>query len=68
MLTLGVWVVIARVTHRAAAAQVAQAAGATGFNLRDFGSYLWQFYLPKLPVPAAVLDRRATTCPPTTSG
>jgi 4-amino-4-deoxy-L-arabinose transferase-like glycosyltransferase len=49
VLTLGAWVVIARVTHRAAAAQVAQAAGATGFNLRDFGSYLWQFYLPKLP-------------------
>ncbi len=49
VLTLGVWIVIARVTHRAAAAQVAQAAGATGFNLRDFGSYLWQFYLPKLP-------------------
>jgi 4-amino-4-deoxy-L-arabinose transferase-like glycosyltransferase len=48
-LTLGAWIVIARLSHRAAAAQVSQAAGATGFNLRDFGSYLWQFYLPKLP-------------------
>jgi 4-amino-4-deoxy-L-arabinose transferase-like glycosyltransferase len=49
VLTLGVWVVIARLTHRAASAQVAQAAGATGFHLRDFGSYLWQYYLPRLP-------------------
>jgi 4-amino-4-deoxy-L-arabinose transferase-like glycosyltransferase len=49
VLTLGVWVVVARVTHRAASAQVAQAAGATGLHLRDFGSYLWQYYLPRLP-------------------
>jgi 4-amino-4-deoxy-L-arabinose transferase-like glycosyltransferase len=49
VLTLGVWIVVARLTHRAAAAQVAQAAGATGFHLRDFGSYLWQYYLPRLP-------------------
>ncbi|HEX2105063.1 MAG TPA: DUF2142 domain-containing protein [Solirubrobacteraceae bacterium] len=48
-LTLGTWVVIARLSDRAAAAQVAQAAGATGFQVRDFGSYLWQYYLPKLP-------------------
>jgi len=47
--TLGAWIVVARLTHRAASAQVAQAAGATGFHLRDFGSYLWQFYLPRLP-------------------
>src|SRR3954451_11812074 len=47
--TLGAWIVVGRLTHRAASAQVAQAAGATGFHLRDFGSYLWQFYLPRLP-------------------
>jgi 4-amino-4-deoxy-L-arabinose transferase-like glycosyltransferase len=49
VLTLGVWIVVARLTHRAASAQVAQAAGVTGLHLRDFGSYLWQYYLPRLP-------------------
>ena len=49
VLTLGVWIVVARLTHRAAAAQVTQAAGATGLHLRDLGSYLWQYYLPRLP-------------------
>ena len=49
VLTLGVWVVVARLTDRAAAAQVADVAGKAGFNLREFGSYIWQFYLPRLP-------------------
>ena len=49
VLTLGVWVVVARLTDRAAAAQVADVAGTGGFNLREFASYLWQFYLPRLP-------------------
>jgi 4-amino-4-deoxy-L-arabinose transferase-like glycosyltransferase len=48
--TLGVWFVIARLSGRAAAAQVSDATGrSAGFNLRELGSYLWQFYLPKLP-------------------
>jgi 4-amino-4-deoxy-L-arabinose transferase-like glycosyltransferase len=48
--TLGVWFVIARLSGRAAAAQVSDATGrSAGFNLRELLSYLWQFYLPKLP-------------------
>jgi hypothetical protein len=48
-LTLGAWFVIARVAGRPAAAQVADATGAATFNLRQFLSYLWQYYLPHLP-------------------
>ncbi len=46
--TLGVWVIAARVTGRAASGQVAGTA-ATALNPREMLSYLWQFYLPKLP-------------------
>jgi len=49
VLTLGVWFVIARLSGRAAAAQVTDATGAATFNLREFLSYVWQFYLPHLP-------------------
>jgi hypothetical protein len=53
-LTFGAWVVIAREEDRPAAAQVVAAATETpgvagGFNTREFLSYLWQFYLPKIP-------------------
>jgi 4-amino-4-deoxy-L-arabinose transferase-like glycosyltransferase len=47
--TLGVWFVLARLLDRAAAAQVADAAGHARTNLREFVSYVWQFYLPRLP-------------------
>lgn len=44
------WVVYARVTHRAAAAQISDAAGpGTGGSVRELMSYLWQYYLPRLP-------------------
>ena len=47
--TLGAWFVIARVIGRAAAAQVqGTGGGASTLNVREFASYLWQFYLPKL--------------------
>jgi 4-amino-4-deoxy-L-arabinose transferase-like glycosyltransferase len=49
VLTFGVWVVVARLLDRPAAAQVADASGKAGLNLRELFSYLWQFYLPKLP-------------------
>jgi Predicted membrane protein (DUF2142) len=49
VLTLGVWFVIAHVSGRPAAAQVTDATGAAAFNLREFLSYVWQFYLPHLP-------------------
>jgi 4-amino-4-deoxy-L-arabinose transferase-like glycosyltransferase len=48
VLTLGVWFVVARAAGRPAAAQVADATGAASFNLREFLSYVWQFYLPHL--------------------
>jgi 4-amino-4-deoxy-L-arabinose transferase-like glycosyltransferase len=62
-LTLGVWLVVARATDHAAAAQLSAgqvggassgtgAAGTTsanGTSLREFASYLWQYYLPRLP-------------------
>jgi hypothetical protein len=52
-ITLGTWVLIARITHQAAAAQVgvvtgSGGGGSTAFNVREFLSYLWQFYLPRL--------------------
>jgi hypothetical protein len=47
--TLGGWIVLSRVIGRAAASQVSGSAGpGSGLNLREFGSYVWQFYLPKL--------------------
>ena len=53
-LTFGTWAFVAEQQDRPAAAQVAdvtQTAGlASGFNTREFLSYLWQFYLPKTPV------------------
>jgi 4-amino-4-deoxy-L-arabinose transferase-like glycosyltransferase len=47
--TLGTWLVVARVIDRPAAAQVAGAVGSAGTNWRELASYLWQFYLPRLP-------------------
>jgi 4-amino-4-deoxy-L-arabinose transferase-like glycosyltransferase len=47
--TLGVWFVLALVLDRAAAAQVSDAAGHAQTNVREFVSYVWQFYLPRLP-------------------
>ena len=47
--TLGGWIVISRVIGRAAASQVGgTTTGPGGVNLREFASYVWQFYLPKL--------------------
>jgi 4-amino-4-deoxy-L-arabinose transferase-like glycosyltransferase len=51
-LTAGPWFVAARLLHRQAVSQVTGATSvsvASGTNWREFGSYLWQFYLPKLP-------------------
>jgi 4-amino-4-deoxy-L-arabinose transferase-like glycosyltransferase len=49
VLTAGVWYATARGLDRAAAAQVTGATGAGPVQLRELGSYLWQFYLPRLP-------------------
>jgi 4-amino-4-deoxy-L-arabinose transferase-like glycosyltransferase len=50
VMTLGVWIAVAHALHRAAAAQVGQVAGGTraSLSVRGLGSYLWQFYLPRL--------------------
>ena len=66
-LTLGVWVIVARTTDHAAAAQLSagQVGGACvrrrygrrrdresssdATSMREFASYLWQYYLPRLP-------------------
>jgi 4-amino-4-deoxy-L-arabinose transferase-like glycosyltransferase len=49
--TLGPWVIIARILDRPVSAQVAQVTtGAhASLSIREFLSYVWQFYLPKLP-------------------
>jgi hypothetical protein len=49
LLTAGAWFVLARLLDRAAAAQVTSATSTARFNLREFLSYVWQFYLPRLP-------------------
>jgi hypothetical protein len=46
--TFGAWIVVSRLSGTATAAQAAEV-GATPINVRQFLSYLWQFYLPELP-------------------
>jgi hypothetical protein len=43
--TLGVWVIISRLGGSAAAQQVSDVASGGPVNVREFVSYLWQFYL-----------------------
>jgi 4-amino-4-deoxy-L-arabinose transferase-like glycosyltransferase len=43
------WLALAAALGRSAVNTIHRAAGAHPFNLRQFFSYLWQFYLPKLP-------------------
>ena len=48
--TTGAWFVVAGGTDRPAAAQLTAAAGVPKtFNALEFGSYVWQYYLPRLP-------------------
>ncbi len=46
-LTLGVWLVVSRALGQAAAPQVSVVTTGGSLNIREFLSYLWQFYLPK---------------------
>ena len=49
-LTLGVWVLVARGLDRTAAANVSAGVGAaSGTDVRALLSYVWQYYLPRLP-------------------
>ena len=43
------WVLAARLLNHAVAAQVSGSSGGGGTNLRQFASYVWQYYLPRLP-------------------
>ena len=49
LVTLGIWIVVARILDRPAAAQVASSAQNTHLNVRELLSYVWQFYFPRLP-------------------
>jgi 4-amino-4-deoxy-L-arabinose transferase-like glycosyltransferase len=49
-LTFGSWVLLARGLNRTAAANVSAGVGAAqGTNVRELISYVWQYYLPRLP-------------------
>jgi 4-amino-4-deoxy-L-arabinose transferase-like glycosyltransferase len=43
------WVALAHALGRPAINQINSTAASTPFNIRQFLSYLWQFYLPRLP-------------------
>lgn len=47
--TVGVWTVIARGLDRPASGQLVGTGAGSGLDLQQLASYLWQFYLPKLP-------------------
>lgn len=52
LITVGTWIVVSRIVGVAALAQasdVAGTGGSGGGGIRGLLSYLWQFYLPKLP-------------------
>jgi 4-amino-4-deoxy-L-arabinose transferase-like glycosyltransferase len=49
-LTFGSWILLARGLDRTAAANVSAGVGAAqGTNYRELISYVWQYYLPRLP-------------------
>jgi 4-amino-4-deoxy-L-arabinose transferase-like glycosyltransferase len=47
--TAGAWFVVARVLDRPAAAQLSGASSTAGTNIRELFSYVWQYYLPRIP-------------------
>jgi 4-amino-4-deoxy-L-arabinose transferase-like glycosyltransferase len=47
--TVGVWTGIARSLNRAASGQLVGTGAGSTLDVKELGSYLWQFYLPKLP-------------------
>lgn len=48
VVVVGGWAVTARALARPASEQLSSAATASGLDVRELASYLWQFYLPKL--------------------
>lgn len=49
VVTLGVWKLVANGAERPTSAQLTAVASTSGLDLRMLLSYLWQFYLPRLP-------------------
>ena len=47
--TAGAWFAIAHALSRPAAAQVSSASTTAGISVRELLSYVWQYYLPRLP-------------------
>jgi predicted membrane protein DUF2142 len=47
--TVGLWTAIARSLNRAASGQLVGTGAGSTLDVKELGSYLWQFYLPKLP-------------------
>ncbi|HEV7846923.1 MAG TPA: DUF2142 domain-containing protein [Thermoleophilaceae bacterium] len=52
VVVLAPWYVYAHVNERPASGQLAGAAASSSVDVREFGSYVWQFYLPRLPFEA----------------
>jgi len=48
-LVAGPWYVTARLEDRPASGQLAGSAPASAVDYREFGSYVWEYYLPRLP-------------------
>jgi 4-amino-4-deoxy-L-arabinose transferase-like glycosyltransferase len=61
--TVGVWFALARLMDRAATAQLSDATGTAGTSVRELLSYVWQFYLPRLPFQAPFTTGAAPTIP-----
>jgi 4-amino-4-deoxy-L-arabinose transferase-like glycosyltransferase len=49
LVTAGAWFAVARALGRPAAAQVTGASSSAAVDVRELLSYVWQFYLPRLP-------------------
>jgi hypothetical protein len=50
LLTIGAWYIVARSSDRTVTGQFAGTVSSTGFDVREFLSYVWQFYLPRTPL------------------
>jgi hypothetical protein len=62
-LTAGAWVVLARVLARGGTGQIVASPGAATASVREFASYLWQFYLPRTPLQTDYAFPLAPTLP-----
>ncbi|WP_028057997.1 DUF2142 domain-containing protein [Candidatus Solirubrobacter pratensis] len=49
VVTAGAWFAVAHALSRPAAAQVSSASTTAGTSIRELFSYVWQYYLPRIP-------------------